>query len=195
MKEIINEIFDKDVKVDKKELEIIKRHCQVVEAIALEVAENYEKKTGKKLDKELISRGALVHDIGVTKVVDGRNITHGEIGYHWLINNNYPKSWANFCLTHIGVGLNAEEIKNTKLNQSLDHMPQSLEEKIVAYADNFTSKGSRKLYWNEVSVMDLKIKSYGENQFRRWQEWKEEFGIPEGKRAKIMIEEFNEKLL
>ena len=177
--------------VSLRNKKILVTHCCVVAEIAKEVGINYQNNNRVKLDMGLIEDGALIHDIGWLAVKIGRPIEHGEAGYEWMVEKKYPDKLARFCLTHVGVGFSKEEVEELGLDKNLNHMPETVEEKIVAYSDNFTSKGNDVLYWNEEKYVDEKMKKYGLGQFERWKQMKIEFGVPEGRQAKEIISRYN----
>lgn len=145
------------------------------------------------LDLDLIETGAMIHDVGWLGVEISKSIVHGEAGYKWLIENGFLEKLARFCLKHVGVGLTGEEIeKMDMLDRSLDHMPETIEEQVVAYADKFTSKGTNKLYINTSESIDKDMHRYGDTQFQRWSKWKDLFGIPLLENAKKIVDEYNE---
>jgi uncharacterized protein len=103
------------------------QHCRKVAEKALEVA----RRTGQKLDMELVGRGALFHDLGkaVTHAIE-----HGRIGAEMGTDLGLPKAITNIMEKHIRGGLTEEEA--TELNLPIkDYTLKTLEEKIVIYAD------------------------------------------------------------
>ncbi len=163
-------------------LEICWGHCKIVEEIAMEIANNLEKK-GIKLNKELISLGALIHDVGTYSVIDENfaylkdEILHGEIGYKIALENNIPIEIANFCLTHIGVGMTNDEIisQNFPLDLKINHFPLTIEEKIIAHVDNYHSKGRGLKF--RTTQRNIEIYSeYTKSQIDRLNDWIKEFG-------------------
>jgi uncharacterized protein len=118
------------------EIEILKKvgcpewvimHSQAVCKKALEISEYYP-----EADKELIRKGALLHDIGRSK---SNKIDHAYIGGEIAKELNYSKEVINIIERHIGTGISKEESKNMDI-PTKDYIPITLEEKIVSHADN-----------------------------------------------------------
>ncbi|NLX48630.1 MAG: HDIG domain-containing protein [Methanospirillum sp.] len=109
------------------------RHCRAVTALALELAR------GNPLyDPVLLETGGMLHDIG-------RSVTHGighaQAGAHLLSAHGLPEAICRIVETHTGAGLTADECSLLRLLPR-DCMPQSPEERLVAYADK-RLKGDR----------------------------------------------------
>lgn len=101
-------------------------HSKKVAEKALEISKNF------KVDKELIKEAALLHDIGRCKT---NSIQHGIIGARILKEKGYPKQIIKIVERHVGAGIPREEAILLGLPPK-DYMPVTLEEKIVAHADN-----------------------------------------------------------
>lgn len=160
--------------------EVILRHSEAVAKKALKVAEKF-----KEVDKEFIYQAAMVHDIGafftyfpnLNPKAERPYILHGCIGREILEKEGYPKH-ALVCERHIGVGITKEEIIYKKLPLPLrDMVPETLEEKIIAFADKFFSKIPGSIE-KEKSVEQIKkeLSRHGEEKVRIFEEWLEMFG-------------------
>lgn len=103
------------------------QHSIKVGEKALEIA----RRTGQKLDMDLIGRGALFHDLGkaVTHAIE-----HGKIGAEMGRDLGLPKSVTDIMEKHIRGGLTEEEARELGLPVK-DYALKTLEEKIVIYAD------------------------------------------------------------
>jgi len=102
------------------------RHCIAVRNIAVKIAE----KAGA--DVKLVEAGALLHDIGRSKT---HGIMHGIEGAKIAKEMGLPDSIIKIIERHIGAGIPETEAKKLGLPPK-DYIPQTLEEKIVAHADN-----------------------------------------------------------
>jgi len=102
--------------------------------MATKIAKKIEK-NGHNIDMRSVSIGALLHDIGRAKT---HGIEHGVIGAEILREMGLGK-FARFAELHIGAGIPAAEAKELGL-PAKDFMPQTLEEKIVMYADKRISR-------------------------------------------------------
>lgn len=105
-------------------------HCKAVYIKAMEIAANFD-----NIDEELIRKGALLHDIGRSKT---HGITHAIEGVEIAKKYGYSEDVLNIIERHIGAGITEEEAEKLGLPKK-SYIPQTLEEKIVAHADNLIS--------------------------------------------------------
>ncbi len=108
------------------------KHSMAVSAKAQDMASNFMYKTGSTINMEQIEAGALLHDIGRTKT---HTIKHAVEGAEILKSLDYPEEIIKITTKHIGAGIPPNEAKELGLPPG-DYMPHTLEEKIVAHADN-----------------------------------------------------------
>jgi uncharacterized protein (TIGR00295 family) len=101
-------------------------HCKAVRKVAVRIA----KKAHANI--QLVEAGALLHDIGRSKT---QGIMHGVEGAKIAIQLGLPDSIVNIIERHLGAGIPKEEAIILGLPPK-DYIPMSLEEKIVAHADN-----------------------------------------------------------
>jgi uncharacterized protein len=127
-------------------------HSIAVSKKAEKMAVNYSEITGNKLDMEQIECGALLHDIGRSKT---HSIDHAVVGAQILRNLKFPDNIVNITIKHIGAGIPLSEAEKLGLEPG-DYVPYTIEEKIVAHADNLTN-GT-----NEVEI-DSVIKEWEKN--------------------------------
>ena len=107
-------------------------HSRAVSIKALDMASNFENNNRSTIDLELVKTGALLHDIGRSRT---HTIKHAVVGAEILGNLNLPDEILNITLTHIGAGIPKNEAEILGLPPG-DYMPITLEEKMVAHADN-----------------------------------------------------------
>ncbi|MBE6502351.1 MAG: TIGR00295 family protein, partial [Methanobrevibacter thaueri] len=105
-------------------------HCKAVYEKAMKIAANFD-----NVDEDLIRKGALLHDIGRSRT---HGITHAIAGVEIAKTYGYPDDVLNIIERHIGAGITAEEAVKLGLPEK-SYVPQTLEEKIVAHADNLIS--------------------------------------------------------
>lgn len=112
-------------------------HCLAVRDVAVQIASGLSN-AGILVDISLVAKGAVIHDIG-------RSVTHGmdhaDAGGTICRKLGLDEKICNIVENHIGAGLNAKERAEFGL-PAIDRIPQTLEEKIVAHADNLV-KGTR----------------------------------------------------
>ena len=120
-------------------------HSKAVCRKALKLSSNFD------VDIELVETGALLHDIGRSKT---NGIDHAVVGAKILKDMGFPDSVASIALRHIGAGIPKEEAVQLGLPPK-DYIPLTLEEKIVAHADNLT-------HWDKEVDLDFVIKKWNE---------------------------------
>ncbi len=113
-------------------------HCRAVRDLALTYAAD------PLVDRDLIEVGALLHDIGRGVTHDLR---HAEAGGAICRSFGLGEAIAAIVERHIGAGLTADECSLQDLAPR-DCVPQTIEEKIVAHADNLV-KGTRVITMEE----------------------------------------------
>ena len=105
-------------------------HCRAVCLKAMKIAANFD-----DADKDLIKTGALLHDIGRSKT---HGIDHAIVGAQIAKEYGYSEDVLNIIERHIGAGITKEESVKLGLPEK-SYVPQTIEEKIVAHADNLIS--------------------------------------------------------
>ncbi len=88
-----------------------------------------------RADMKLIVAGSLLHDIGRTKT---NGIGHAVAGADLLRERNIDESVVRIVERHTGAGILPDEAKKLGLPDR-NYIPETLEEKIVAQADNLVS--------------------------------------------------------
>jgi len=104
-------------------------HCIAVERLAMGIARHC---TTDVETLELVSRGALLHDIGRSRT---HGMMHAVEGAALLRARGMDEPIARIVERHIGAGLTSEEAAALGLPKK-DYMPTTLAEKIVSQADN-----------------------------------------------------------
>jgi len=106
------------------------RHCRAVAEIAVKIALKCRER-GIPVDLELIRIGALLHDLGRSKT---HSVHHPIVGAKIAEELGLPEAIIRIIKRHIGGGLTAEEA--AELGWPVEnYLPETLEEKIVTYAD------------------------------------------------------------
>jgi len=112
-------------------------HCMVVSDHASELAEKMHQ-NGYAVDIELVQMGAILHDIGRSRTHD---IRHGVEGVILAKDFGLDDKIVDIIRTHIGAGIMPEETVLLGLPPD-NYIPSTLEEKIVAHADNLVEDDS-----------------------------------------------------
>ncbi|MFO7618884.1 MAG: HDIG domain-containing protein [Thermoplasmata archaeon] len=111
-------------------------HCMAVEHLALKIAKRM------RLEQDvvdLISRAALLHDIGRSKE---HGIGHAVAGADILRKRGLDEAIVRIVERHIGAGIDPGEAEKLGLPPR-NYMPETLAEKIVAHADNLITHNER----------------------------------------------------
>ena len=111
--------------------ERVLKHCLTVAEHAKDIAEII-KYNGYQVDVELVFIGALLHDIGRSVT---HNIKHAVEGARLGREYALDPAIIHIIETHIGAGIPESEAQTMGLPPG-NYMPTTLEEKIVAHADN-----------------------------------------------------------
>lgn len=127
--------------------EVIK-HCLAVSNLAYELAGKAVEK-GYPVDLRLVKLGGLLHDIGrsITHKVD-----HGVKGGEIARKLNLPLKLVRIIERHVGAGIPEEESQTIGLPRGR-YMPETLEEKIVCYADKLIKGQNRVSFQQAVKEM------------------------------------------
>jgi uncharacterized protein len=131
------------------------KHSLAVSQLALKIGKKV-KENSYKIDLKFLKMASLLHDIGRSKT---HGISHGIEGGKILRKFNFPEEFARVCENHLGAGISKEEARKVGLPPR-DFIPETLEEKIIAHADNLIEKD--KVLSLEKTIKKLKIK-LGEN--------------------------------
>ena len=125
-------------------LDLLLTHSEMVARKALDLADAAR----LDVDRDFVWNAAMLHDIGIFRCnapsihCHGTEpyIRHGLIGGGLMRGLGYPEI-ARVCERHTGSGLTAGEIERQGLPlPHQDFLPETLEEKLICYADKFYSK-------------------------------------------------------
>ena len=171
------------LKRDKVEVYILLlEHSLAVKKVADVFAKDLVEK-GYDVDTKLVSLGALLHDIGRFTCLPKtkENIQHGVEGGKILRGLGFERL-ARIAERHIGAGITKKEIKERGLAlPSADYVPVTIEEKIIAHADNLIF-GSRIGRFEE--VVERYKKELGDNAVKKFIRLKEEVEDARPKKTK-----------
>ncbi|WP_423793421.1 TIGR00295 family protein [Methanocaldococcus indicus] len=131
------------------------KHCIAVSNYAYELSLMI-KSRGYKIDAELVKLGGLLHDIGRSET---HSIKHGVVGAKILRELGFDERIALIAERHIGAGLTKKEALKFGLPYK-DYIPITIEEKVVAHADNLIF-GDKRV---EIDKVVDKFKKRGANK-------------------------------
>ncbi len=159
--------------------DILMRHSKDVRDLALDICDKHPE---LEADREFVAEAAMLHDIGCFMVKaprihcygDKPYIAHGYLGRELLEKEGLPRH-ALVCERHTGVGIKKKQIKERNLPIPLrDMRPQSIEEKIICFADLFYSKtrlGKRRKKF----TIRRKMRKHGKKNVRKFNKWCKKF--------------------
>lgn len=162
---------------------ILTVHSRLVAEKALKCAEHYIKTHGGEPDfispdLQFIEEGAMLHDIGIFRCNAPDifcygtlpYICHGTEGAAILESEGLPRH-ALVCERHTGAGLTVEDIVKQALPlPRRDMTPQTIEEKIICYADKFYSKSGDIKKEKPIEKVILSMSRHREDTLNRFLE-------------------------
>ena len=141
-----------------------------------------------------IEAAAMLHDIGIIRC-DAAGIEcygtepyicHGRIGAQMLredahlfgLSQEEIEPYARVCERHTGAGITRQQIEERQLPlPPADYLPETLEEKLVCYADKFFSKSHPERVLTPEQAAKSLLK-FGEDGPERFLQWHALFGSP-----------------
>jgi uncharacterized protein len=152
-------------------------HIKAVAKLAVEISKECERRN-LKVNVQLVEIGALLHDIGRSKT---HSVHHAVIGAEIAKSLGLHESLILIIERHVGGGITLQEAKELGWPPK-DYLPQTLEEKIVCYADKLIEGVKRVSI--EFAIRKL-AKELGDNHpaIERVRKLHEEFAFILGDRA------------
>lgn len=154
-------------------------------------AGNFAARLTGEPDLQLLTVGALLHDIGTYRLLrdDGgksgpiefdreKYIFHGLEGWVILLENRFGQIIADFARDHTGVGLSAADVAREGLAlPAADYVPETIEQELVMYADKFNSKSVPARFTAPQAARRSAAKFGGSNG-QRFDAEQRKFGVP-----------------
>ena len=178
-------IIDKYYPEDTELRRLLLKHSRQVADRCLQIA---QKKPALPLDVQFLEEAAMLHDIGVFRcnapsiLCNGTEhyILHGSIGGEILRQEGYERH-ARVCERHTGTGLttvplakDGTPLLSKELVESGFFVPETLEEKLVCYADKFYSKSSPD-HVRTVAETAQSLEKFGHEGVMKFLGWSEMF--------------------
>ena len=183
------QIIDKYYPDDNELRHILLVHSRGVADKALRIVDNHPE---LNLDRQFVEEAAMLHDIGICRCYapgiqcfgTEPYICHGHEGAKMLRADGFPRH-ARVCERHTGAGLSVAEIRKQELPiavppcpEGIDEdtwepfMPETLEERLICYADKFFSKThpEQEKTFEQAERSLMKFGEEGVNRFRQWRE-------------------------
>ncbi|MBQ7422109.1 MAG: HDIG domain-containing protein [Prevotella sp.] len=173
---IINKYYGEG---DSKLKTILLKHSQSVAQRALQIGLLHPE---LQLDMRFLEEAAMLHDIGIIRChAPGIEcfgpqpyILHGRMGAEMLREEGFPRH-ARVCERHTGAGISLSEIIAQELPlPHQDFLPETLEEKVICYADKFFSK-TRLETEKTLEQAEASLAKFGEEGLARFREWERLF--------------------
>ena len=169
--EIINKFYPDDNDLRR----LLLRHSRDVADYALAVCDRHKE---LDLDREFVETGAMLHDIGIFKTdapgiyCHGTDpyILHGYDGAQLMRAEGLPEV-ARVCERHTGAGITLKQIEEQQLPlPHHDFLPETMEEKLICYADKFFSKAHPDRV-RTVEQAAASLARHGDDGVARFMEW------------------------
>jgi len=101
---------------------------------------------GNPVNERAVVAGALLHDIGRTQTQDAG---HGHVGAAMLEREGVDSVVTNIVRRHVGAGISREEAAKLGFPEG-EYVPQTLDEKIVCFADKMLDGEKARPFEEEV---------------------------------------------
>jgi len=137
----------KDAEADQKLID----HVEAVAKLAMEIGDLI-----MGTNMELVEAGGLLHDIGRVK---SQGVDHAVLGGEIAEELGLPETIVKIIKNHIGAGITEEDAEELGLPPG-SYIPQAVEEKIVAHADNLIDSTERR------SVEDYLMEFINDEEYR-----------------------------
>ena len=174
-----NLLIDKYYPEDNELRHILINQSQSVARKALQIVSSHPE---LHLDAQFVEEAAMLHDLGIFRT-DAPGIQcfgsepyicHGRLGAEILRKEGYERH-ARVCERHTGAGITCKEI----IAQGLplphqDFLPETMEEKVICYADKFFSKTHLDRE-KSIEKAEKSLAKFGEDGVMRFREWERMF--------------------
>ncbi|MGP8124600.1 MAG: HDIG domain-containing metalloprotein [Nitrososphaerales archaeon] len=127
------------------------RHCKTVAMVTAVLAEEFRRQ-GKEIDSKAAVAGALLHDIGRSKV---QTVRHGLVGSEMLEEEGVDESVVQIVRRHVGAGISPEEAKKLGFPNH-DYVPRTREQVAVCFADKMVDADGVRPFEEEVRRFERK---------------------------------------
>ena len=161
-------------------------HSRQVADLAVKLGQRLIDK-GEPVDLEFVEEAAMLHDIGMCRTdAPGIHcygtepyIRHGILGRQMLDAIGLFRH-GRVCERHTGAGITAAEIidQHLPIDPPRDLLPESVEEKLVCYADKFFSKSRLDEPPKTIERVRKSLAKFGDDSVVRFDEMATLFGEP-----------------
>ena len=161
-------------------------HSRQVADLAVKLGQRLIDK-GVPVDIEFVEEAAMLHDIGMCRTDAPGIHCHGTEPYirHGILGRQMLDSIGLYrhgrvCERHTGAGITAAEIisQHLPIDPPRDLLPESVEEKLVCYADKFFSKSRIDESPKTLDRVRKSLAKFGDDSVVRFDEMAALFGEP-----------------
>ena len=172
-------IIDKYYPSENELRRILLVHSKAVTTRALLIAAQHPELS---LDEQFIEEAAMLHDLGIFRTnAPGIQcfgtesyIRHGVLGAELLRVEGFSRH-ARVCERHTGAGISLADIERQQLPlPHHDFLPETLEEKVICYADKFYSKSNLERE-KTVEQAAKSLEKFGGDGVKRFLAWADMF--------------------
>lgn len=173
-------IIDKYYKEEDELRQLILLHSRMVADMSLTLGRRLLAR-GTDVDMRFVEEGAMLHDIGIF-LCDAPSIhchgtdpyiRHGVLGAELLRREGFPRH-ARICERHTGTGLTPDNIRRQHLPlPAEDMLPETIEEKLICYADKFYSKSGDPAVRKTRERAEASMARHGADSLARFRELEE----------------------
>ena len=169
--DIIEEFYEKG----SLQYDILVTHSNSVAQKALDILAMHPE---MNLNKDFVYEAAMLHDMGVFRTNAPKiqcfgelpYICHGSVGSEILMKKGY-KEHALVCERHTGTGMSIIEIiRNNYPIPPRNMIPETMEEKLICFADKFYSK-TKLDHEKPIEKIRAGLAKHGSESVDRFDEW------------------------
>jgi uncharacterized protein len=144
---------------------LLLRHGELVSRKALEIL---DRAPWLDADREFVAQAALLHDIGIGQTRSPQlgcsgslpYVCHGVAG-RGILDKQGLSRHGLVCERHVGVGISADQVAALNLPlPARDMLPESVEERLICYADKFFSKTDNGLHEKSIAEITAGLARY-----------------------------------
>ena len=170
----------------KDDYRVLVSHSRQVANLAVALSQRLID-SGVPIDIEFVEEAAMLHDIGICRTDDPGIHCHGSEPYilHGILGREMLDGLGLFrhgrvCERHTGTGLTAAEIiaEGLPIDPPRDLLPETLEEKVICYADKFFSKSRPDEGAKSIERARMSLAKFGGDTLARFDEMRTLFGDP-----------------
>ena len=163
---------------------VLVSHSRQVADLATSIAQRLIDR-GTPVDIEFVEEAAMLHDIGMCRTDAPGIYCHGSEPYilHGVIGREMLDAMGLYrhgrvCERHTGAGITAHEIvaQHLPITPVRDLLPETLEEKIICYADKFFSKSRPGEPAKTLERVRQSLAKFGPDTIARFDAMHETFG-------------------